>query len=103
MGSSRIREHLSRSEPLGPGASEATAISFDIFNELSIDDLKTIIQGLFEIAQKLSRFFDGDESVMVMCENESVRENRLNLLLVIKNMASLLADFTKIQNRRTPA
>jgi glycyl-tRNA synthetase beta chain len=88
---------------LGPGASEATAISFDVFNELSIDDLKTIIQGLFEIAQKLSRFFDGDESVMVMCENESVRENRLNLLLVIKNMASLLADFTKIQNRRTTA
>jgi glycyl-tRNA synthetase beta chain len=103
MGSSRTREHLSRSEPLGRGESEAAAISFDVFNELRIDDLKTIIHGLFEIAQKLSRLFDGDDSVMVMCDNVSIKENRLNMLLVIKNMASLLADFTKIQNRRITA
>jgi glycyl-tRNA synthetase beta chain len=63
-------------------------------------DLLNMATSLSEMSQALSCFFDGDESVMVMCEDQDVRANRLNMLLVIKNMASLLADFTKIQNRR---
>jgi glycyl-tRNA synthetase beta chain len=49
------------------------------------------------MSQALSNFFDGDESVMVMCDDQAVRANRLGMLVVIKNMALLLADFTKIQ------
>ncbi len=44
----------------------------------------------------LSKFFDGADSVMVMTDNLSVRKNRLNLLKILKNQSSLLADFNQI-------
>jgi glycyl-tRNA synthetase beta chain len=44
----------------------------------------------------LAAFFDGDQSVMVMAEDPEVRRNRLNLLAVLRNQASVLADFSRI-------
>jgi glycyl-tRNA synthetase beta chain len=47
-------------------------------------------------ADALADFFDGDRSVMVMVEEPAVRRNRLNLLAVLRNQASVLADFSRI-------
>ncbi|NBQ22158.1 MAG: glycine--tRNA ligase subunit beta, partial [Synechococcaceae bacterium WB6_3B_236] len=47
-------------------------------------------------ADILAAFFDGDQSVMVMAEDPQVRRNRLNLLAVLRNQASVLADFSRI-------
>jgi len=44
----------------------------------------------------LAAFFDGDQSVMVMADEPAVRTNRLNLLGVLRNQASVLADFSRI-------
>ena len=48
-------------------------------------------------APALAAFFDGDNSVMVMCDDPEVRRNRLNLLALLRNQASVLADFSRIQ------
>jgi glycyl-tRNA synthetase beta chain len=47
-------------------------------------------------ASTLANFFDGDQSVMVMAEDPAVRRNRLNLLALLRNQASVLADFSRI-------
>ena len=44
----------------------------------------------------LAAFFDGEQSVLVMADDPSVRTNRLNLLGVLRNQASVLADFSRI-------
>jgi glycyl-tRNA synthetase beta chain len=44
----------------------------------------------------LAAFFDGEQSVLVMADDEAVRTNRLNLLGVLRNQASVLADFSRI-------
>ncbi|WP_320674481.1 glycine--tRNA ligase subunit beta [Prochlorococcus sp. MIT 1341] len=55
-----------------------------------------LAEGLSSGANVLSSFFDGKDSVMVMSDNEIVRKNRLNLLGVLRNQASVLADFSKL-------
>jgi glycyl-tRNA synthetase beta chain len=47
-------------------------------------------------ATTLAAFFDGDQSVMVMVDNASIRRNRLNLLALLRNQALVLADFSRI-------
>lgn len=42
----------------------------------------------------LANFFDGDQSVMVMVEDLDIRNNRLNMLGILKNQAYILADFS---------
>ncbi|MBD2423218.1 glycine--tRNA ligase subunit beta [Cyanobium sp. FACHB-13342] len=44
----------------------------------------------------LAAFFDGEQSVLVMADDGAVRSNRLNLLGVLRNQASVLADFSRI-------
>jgi len=56
-----------------------------------------LAQALAAGAPALSAFFDGDQSVMVMCDDLKVRRNRLNLLALLRNQASVLADFSRIQ------
>jgi glycyl-tRNA synthetase beta chain len=51
---------------------------------------------LAKSASTLSAFFDGEQSVLVMAEDPAVRRNRLNLLAVLRNQASRLADFDRI-------
>jgi glycyl-tRNA synthetase beta chain len=57
-----------------------------------------LAEGLQDAAKALEAFFDGPESVMVMADNLDVRRNRLNLLGVLKNQASVLAQFDCIQS-----
>ena len=52
--------------------------------------------GLSAGASALAAFFDGDQSVMVMADDPAVRSNRLNLLAVLRNQASVLADFSRL-------
>ncbi|MFM8545146.1 MAG: glycine--tRNA ligase subunit beta [Vulcanococcus sp.] len=52
--------------------------------------------GLSAGAAALAAFFDGDQSVMVMADDPAIRSNRLNLLAVLRNQASVLADFSRL-------
>jgi len=59
-------------------------------------DYSKLITGLEQAAPTVANFFDGDTSVMVMAEDKTVRENRLNLLGLLRNHARVLADFGEI-------
>ena len=59
-------------------------------------DYDRLIAGLTTLAPKVSRFFDGDDSVMVMAEDPAVKTNRLNLLGLVRNHSQVLADFGAI-------
>jgi len=59
-------------------------------------DYQLLVDGLKAIAPAVSRFFDGPDSVLVMDETPEVRENRLNLLGLIRNHARVLADCGQI-------
>ncbi|MFW6367848.1 MAG: glycine--tRNA ligase subunit beta [Halothece sp.] len=55
-----------------------------------------LVEGLVQISPAVSAFFDGEDSVLVMAEDHSVQQNRLNLLGVLRNQGRLLADFGQI-------
>ncbi|MFP4009635.1 MAG: glycine--tRNA ligase subunit beta [Spirulinaceae cyanobacterium] len=55
-----------------------------------------LVDNLAKIAPTVSNFFDGEDSVLVMAEDEKVRENRLNLLGLLRNHARVLGDFGAI-------
>ena len=60
------------------------------------DRYSQLARALAGSAATLAEFFDGDQSVMVMADELAVRRNRLNLLAVLRNQASVLADFSRI-------
>ena len=50
---------------------------------------------LFELnTDNLNELFDSEKGVLVMAENPDIRNNRLNLLALIRNYSLKLADFT---------
>ncbi len=55
-----------------------------------------LVEGLVQISPAVSAFFDGEDSVLVMAEDQAVQQNRLNLLGVLRNQGRLLADFGQI-------
>ena len=55
-----------------------------------------LVDALAEIAPTVSRFFDGEDSVLVMDKNPEIKQNRLNLLGLLRNHARVLADFGPI-------
>ncbi|MDS3860349.1 glycine--tRNA ligase subunit beta [Thermosynechococcaceae cyanobacterium BACA0444] len=55
-----------------------------------------LLAALTALAPTVSRFFDGPESVLVMDEDLEVRQNRLNLLGLVRNAAAGLGDFGAI-------
>ena len=57
---------------------------------------KLLADGLVSSAAVLSNFFDGEESVMVMTDNINLRNNRLNLLSILRNQSLIIADFSKL-------
>ena len=59
-------------------------------------DYQRLVQGLAASAPKVSAFFDGPDSVLVMAEDAALKQNRLNLLGVLRNQARVLADFGQI-------
>jgi glycyl-tRNA synthetase beta chain len=63
---------------------------------LEESNYQILVDGLVKLAPKVSNFFDGAESVLVMDENQEIRKNRLNLLGLLRNQARVLADFGPI-------
>ncbi len=57
---------------------------------------KLLADGLVSSAKTLSNFFDGEGSVMVMTDDINLRNNRLNLLTILRNQSLKLADFSKL-------
>ncbi len=56
-------------------------------------DYQLLINALVEITPTVSNFFDGENSVLVMAEDEAIKTNRLNLLGLLRNNSRVLADF----------
>ncbi|PSF38636.1 glycine--tRNA ligase subunit beta [Aphanothece hegewaldii CCALA 016] len=59
-------------------------------------DYQQLVNGLKNIAPVVSRFFDGEQSVLVMADDPQIRQNRLNLLGLLRNQARVIADFGAI-------
>jgi glycyl-tRNA synthetase beta chain len=59
-------------------------------------DYQRLFSALARIAPVVSEFFDGENSVLVMAEDPAIRQNRLNLLGLLRNHARVLADFGAI-------
>ncbi len=57
---------------------------------------KLLADGLVSSAKTLANFFDGEGSVMVMTDDINLRNNRLNLLTILRNQSLKLADFSKL-------
>lgn len=55
-----------------------------------------LVTALEKVVPIVSDFFDGENSVLVMAENAKVKQNRLNLLGLLRNHARVLADFGAI-------
>ncbi len=63
---------------------------------LATRNYQLLVDGLSEIVPTVSEFFDGENSVLVMAEDENIKRNRLNLLGLLRNHARVLADFGAI-------
>ena len=59
-------------------------------------DYQLLVTALAKIAPTVSTFFDGEDSVLVMDANPDIKQNRLNLLGLLRNNARVLADFGAI-------
>ncbi len=59
-------------------------------------DYERLVTGLLAIAPTVSEFFDGEQSVLVMDPDPAVRQNRLNLLGLLRNHGRVLGDFGAI-------
>ena len=74
---------------------------FDVLNKLqplaSERRYSELSESLVQATPVLESFFDGENSVMVMAEDPELRRNRLNLLAVLRNQATVLGRFDLIQ------
>ncbi len=59
-------------------------------------DYQKLVSGLEDAAPVVGRFFDGPDSVLVMDNDPAIKQNRLNLLGLLRNHARVLADFSAI-------
>jgi glycyl-tRNA synthetase beta chain len=59
-------------------------------------DYGLLVSGLVAIAPTVSAFFDGADSVLVMADEPNLKQNRLNLLGLLRNHSRVLADFGEI-------
>lgn len=55
-----------------------------------------LVAAISEIAPIVSKFFDGDDSVLVMDNDPDIKQNRLNLLGLLRNHSRVLGDFGAI-------
>jgi len=55
-----------------------------------------LVEKLVCASEVLEDFFDGPKSIMVMVDDENIRNNRLKLLAILRNQALQLCDFTRI-------
>jgi glycyl-tRNA synthetase beta chain len=67
---------------------------FENFKALEhFDSYQKLVQNLENLIPFIDRFFD---KVLVMDENENIKNNRINLLAIIEEKFLLIGDFTKI-------
>ncbi|MFN7499473.1 MAG: glycine--tRNA ligase subunit beta [Dolichospermum sp.] len=59
-------------------------------------DYQLLVTALTKIAPTVGTFFDGEDSVLVMDPNPDIKQNRLNLLGLLRNHGRVLADFGAI-------
>ena len=64
-------------------------------------DYQKLVTGLLQAAPKVSSFFDGEDSVLVMDSDPAIKENRLNLLGLLRNHARVLGDLGAILRSST--
>ncbi|XLQ11486.1 MAG: glycine--tRNA ligase subunit beta [cyanobacterium endosymbiont of Epithemia adnata isolate EadnSB Bon19] len=69
------------------------------FSVKSQKNYQLLVEGLVEITPTVNEFFDGDNSVLVMDKDTKIRQNRLNLLGILRNHGRILADFGAIVKR----
>ncbi|MBD2325508.1 glycine--tRNA ligase subunit beta [Alkalinema sp. FACHB-956] len=70
---------------------------YDALTQLQTQtDYDQLVSSLAAIAPTLTQFFDGEDSVLVMDKDPAIKQNRLNLLGVLRNRARVLADFGAI-------
>ncbi len=55
-----------------------------------------LVAAISEISPIVSKFFDGDDSVLVMDNDPDIKQNRLNLLGLLRNHSRVLGDFGAI-------
>ena len=99
------RDVLRAKGVVDPGLFErqSEAAMLQVLNSLTpiaecADRYEELALGLADSAETLTAFFDGPDSVMVMCDDRQKRANRLNLLCILRNQASVLADFRQLAN-----
>lgn len=64
---------------------------------LENEDFGAAMSALASLRAPVDAFFDGPDSVMVNAEETAVRENRLNLLNMMREAIGSVADFSKIE------
>lgn len=64
---------------------------------LENEDFAAAMSALASLRAPVDAFFDGPDSVMVNAEETAVRENRLNLLNMMREAIGSVADFSKIE------
>lgn len=64
---------------------------------LEKEDFAAAMSALANLRAPVDAFFDGPDSVMVNAEDKAVRENRLNLLNMMRAAIGTVADFSKIE------
>ena len=63
---------------------------------LKAEDFEGAMTALANLRAPVDAFFDGPDSVMVNADDAAVRENRLNLLNMMREALGTVADFSKI-------
>ena len=63
---------------------------------LKAEDFEGAMTALASLRAPVDAFFDGPDSVMVNADDAAVRENRLNLLNMMREALGTVADFSKI-------
>ena len=64
---------------------------------LENEDFAAAMSALANLRAPVDAFFDGPDSVMVNADQAAVRENRLNLLNLMREAIGTVADFSKIE------
>jgi len=64
---------------------------------LESEDFAAAMSALASLREPVDAFFDGPDSVMVNADQAAIRENRLNLLNMMREAIGTVADFSKIE------
>lgn len=64
---------------------------------LGQEDFVAAMSALASLRAPIDAFFDGPDSVMVNADDAAIRENRLNLLNMMRQAIGTVADFSKIE------